>query len=49
MHHMLDARAVLALEGEGELALAGHAEIGGAVDVAIGVTADHDRLGPARH
>ena len=34
---------------DGELALAGHAEVGGAVDVAIGVAADDDRLGPARH
>jgi hypothetical protein len=41
--------AVLADELHGQLALAGEAEVGGAVLVAEGVTADDDRLGPARH
>ena len=39
----------VALELDRELALARHDEVGGAVLVAEGVTADHDRLGPARH
>ena len=49
VHLMLDARAVLADEADGELALARHAEVRGAVDIAIGMTADDDRLGPAWH
>ena len=48
-HLALDLLAVVADEGEVELALAGHLEVGGAVLVAIGVAADDDRLGPARH
>ena len=38
---------VLSLEGDDELTLARHAEVCGAIDVAIGMTSDHDRLGPA--
>ena len=41
--------AVLADELDGQLALAGEAEIGGAVLVAESVTADDDGLGPAGH
>jgi hypothetical protein len=41
--------AVVADELDRQLALAGEAEIGGAVLVAEGVAADDDRLGPARH
>src|SRR3546814_6832996 len=41
--------AVSRLEGHGQLAGAGHLEVGGAVLVAVGVAADHDRLRPARH
>ena len=48
-HLALDLGAVVADEGERQLALARHLEIGGAVLVAIGVAADDDRLGPARH
>ena len=33
----------------GELALARHDEVGGAILVAEGVAADHDRMGPAGH
>jgi hypothetical protein len=44
---VLNDLAVLALEADGELALAGEAEVGGAVLVAVGVAADDDRLGPA--
>ena len=39
--------AVAGREGEHQLALAGHDEVGGAVLVGEGVTADHDRLAPA--
>ena len=46
---MLDHLAVGALELDGQLALARHQEIGGAILVAIGVAADHDRMGPAGH
>ena len=49
MHLMLDAGAVLADEADGELALAWYAEVGGAVDVAVGMAPDDDRLGPARN
>ena len=49
MHHMFDACAVSAGKGDGELAFAGHPEIGGAIDVAESMTADHDRLGPPGH
>ena len=49
MDLLLDARAVLADEGDGELALARHEKVDRAIDVAIGVAADDDRLGPARH
>ena len=48
-HFVLDGLAVVAYELDGELALAGEAEVGGAVLVAIGVAADDDRLGPAGH
>ena len=41
--------AVLALELDRQAALAGNHEIRGAILVAIGVAADHDRLGPAGH
>ena len=34
---------------DGQRALAGHLEVGGAILVAVGVAADDDRLGPARH
>ena len=44
---MLDAGAVLADEADGELALARHTEVGGAVNIAVGMTADDDGLGPA--
>ncbi|CDX59859.1 NADP-dependent isocitrate dehydrogenase (modular protein) [Mesorhizobium plurifarium] len=46
---VLDHLAVLADELDRQLALAGEAEVGGAILVAEGVTADDDRLGPARH
>src|SRR5579863_10581508 len=46
-YFLLDHRAVVALEAKGEAALSGDLEIGGAVLVAIGVAADHDRLRPA--
>ena len=46
-HFLLDHRAVLAVELDGQLALAGHLEVGGAVLVAEGVAADDDRLRPA--
>ena len=46
---VLDDLAVLADELDRQLALAGEAEIGGAVLVAEGMAADDDRLGPARH
>ena len=36
------------LEPDGEAALSGNFEIGRAILVAVGVAADHDRLGPAR-
>ncbi len=48
-HLVLDLLAVVADEADGHLARAGHLEIGGAILVAIGVAADDDRLGPARH
>ena len=48
-HLALDLLAVVADEGEIKLALAGHLEVGGAILVAVGVAADDDRLGPARH
>src|SRR5690606_7860932 len=41
--------AVLGHPFQRELALAGNAHIGGAVLIAKGVAADHDRLRPARH
>ena len=41
--------AVLADEFQREGALAGEQEVGGAVLVAVGVAADHERLGPAGH
>ena len=44
---MLDLGAVFADKLHGQLALAGELEVGGAVLVAEGVTADDDRLGPA--
>src|SRR3546814_19310970 len=40
--------AVSRLDGHGQLAGAGHLEVGGAVLVAVGVAAEHDRLRPAR-
>ncbi len=46
---MLDHRTVRTFELHGQLALAGELEVGGAVLVAISVTADDDWLGPARH
>src|SRR5262249_1553634 len=45
----LDIAAVLAREGERDGALAGKDEVGRAVLVRIGVAADDDRSGPARH
>ena len=48
-HLLLDDGAVVALELDGEAALARHLEVGGAVLVAVGVAADHEGLGPARH
>ena len=48
-HLALDHLAVLAGELERDGALAGELEVGGAVLVAVGVAADHERLGPARH
>ncbi len=45
----LDDLAVVAGERDGQLARAREVEIGGPVLVAEGVTADHDRPGPARH
>ncbi len=48
-HFVLDHRAAVAGEGHRQLARAGELEVGGAVLVAIGVAADDDRLGPARH
>ena len=48
-HLMLDDLAVVAGEGHHQLAGAGDQEVGGLVLVAEGVTADHDRLGPAGH
>ena len=48
-HFVLDHLAVFAGELDGQLALAGEAEIGGLVLVAEGVAADDDRLRPARH
>ena len=50
MYLVLDRRAAVGgLVGDGHGAGAGHLELGGAVDVAIGVAADDDRLGPVRH
>src|SRR4029077_7037545 len=46
---VLDLGAVFALEDDLERAFAGHAEIGGAIHVAVSVASDHDRLGPAWH
>src|SRR5262245_35880832 len=46
---MLDAGAVLADAGDGELSFARATKIDGAIDVAIGVASDDDLLGPARH
>jgi hypothetical protein len=43
-HFVLDDLAVFTFELHGQLALAGEAEVGGAVLVAKGVTADHDGL-----
>ncbi len=48
-HLLLDDLAVVALELEGQAALAGHANLGGAVLVAVGVAADDDGLRPSRH
>ena len=48
-HFLLDDGAVLADELDGQRALAREAEIGGAILVAEGMTADDDRLGPAGH
>ena len=48
-HFVLDDLAVFAGELDGQRALAGEAEVGGAVLVAEGVAADDDRLGPAGH
>ena len=48
-HFVLDDLAVFADELDGQRALAREQEVGGAVLVAEGVTADDDRLGPARH
>ena len=48
-HFLLDHRAVLALEFDGQPSLAGNLEIRGAIHVAIGVAADHDRRGPSGH
>src|SRR5690606_5487903 len=46
---MLDDLTVLADELDGELALAGKPKVGRAILIAKGVTADDDRLGPARN
>src|SRR5208337_1061099 len=46
-HLPLDHLAVLALEADGEAALAGDLEIGRAILVAEGMAADDDRLRPA--
>ena len=46
---VLDYLAVVALELDRELALARNQEIGGAILIAEGVAADHDRMGPARY
>ena len=48
-HFALDHVAVVALETQGQAALAGNLEIGRAILVAVGVAADHDRLRPAGH
>jgi hypothetical protein len=46
---VLDDVAIVADEFDGQLALAGEFEIGRAVLVAERVTANDDRLGPARN
>ena len=46
---LLDHLAVLADELQRDRALAGEAEVGGAILVGVGVAADDERLGPAGH
>ena len=48
-HLVLDLLAVGADIAQRELGLGRHPDVGGAILVAIGVAADDDRLGPARH
>src|SRR5215213_4630936 len=48
-HLVFDDLAVLAEEPHGELSLPGELEIGGAILIAISMTADDDRFGPAGH
>ncbi len=48
-HFLLDDLSVLALELDGEAALAREQEVGGLVLIAERVAADDDRLRPARH
>jgi hypothetical protein len=47
-HFAVDHLAVLAFPDEAQLARAGDDEVGRAILIAISVTADHDRVGPAR-
>src|SRR6185503_8698661 len=44
-----DDLAVLTLEPHGELSFSGKLKVGGPILIAIGVTADDDRLGPTWH
>src|SRR5262249_60667832 len=48
-HFAFDLLSVVTDEAEIKLALAGDLEVGRAILVAIGMAADDDRLGPARH